>query len=270
MVGDTSARRGGRKLNIDELTSEDFSAIVKRNPIAILPMGAVEEHGSHLPLGTDSFQCEEVVNRLAKEFGALVLPPIRYGDCRSTRNFPGTISLSFETLQAVVMDVLSELARNGISRVVVLSGHAGSGHMASLKLAAQRVAERHANMKIMVLSDYDIAYDLAGKEFPETDGHAGQIETSRMLAIRPDLVGAERPCGDSRPPRYMIVNDPERCFPSGVMGDSRDASAEKGKRIDDYIFTELSRIMTEDFGAQREKGDTSASDIGKEEESHGH
>ena len=86
-----------------------------------------------------------------------------------------------------------ELARNGVNNVLVLSGHAGSGHMAAIRLGAQSAVESNDRLKVMVLSDYDIAYDLAGKEFPASDGHAGQIETSRMLAIRPDLVGADRP-----------------------------------------------------------------------------
>ncbi|UCE80329.1 MAG: creatininase family protein [Methanobacteriota archaeon] len=248
------ARRGGSRLNLDELTSQDFSAIAESDPLVILPIGATEEHGSHLPLGTDSFQCEEIVQRLAREFNALVLPPIRYAECRSTRNFPGTISLKSETVQALVTDVLSELARNGISKVIVMSGHAGSGHMAALKLGALRVIEQNADMRVMVLADYDIACDLAGQEFPQDDGHAGQIETSRMLAIRPELVSSERPFGDARPPRHMIVSDPQRYFPSGVMGDSRGASAEKGGRISDYISSRLSDIVAQNFDIPRADG----------------
>ena len=148
-------------------------------------------------------------------------------------------------------DVLDELVRNGVSKVVVLSGHAGSGHMAAVKLATQRAVERHPALRAMVLSDYDIAYDLAGKEFPPEDGHAGQIETSRMLAIRPDLVGDDRPVGDARPPRYMVVSDPETYFPSGVMGDPREATAEKGRRIDDYISTKLAGLVSEGFNIPR-------------------
>ncbi|MDH3365623.1 MAG: creatininase family protein [Thermoplasmata archaeon] len=239
------------KLRFDEITSSDFSEAVKTDPIAILPIGATEEHGSHLPLGTDSFQCEEVVGRLAAEFGALVLPPIRYGECRSTRKFPGTISLRSETVYALVTDVLAELVRNGVSKVIVLSGHAGGGHMAALKLGANRVVEQHPNLRVMVLSDYDIAYDLVGQEFPANDGHAGLIETSRMLGIRPDLVGDDRPVGDARPPKFMVVDDPQKYFPTGVMGDSRAASAEKGRRIDDYIFEKLSDIVADNFGIDR-------------------
>src|SRR4030043_1382804 len=117
--------------------------------------------------------------------------------------------------------------------------------MAALRLGAQRAGEKDNDLKVMVLSDYDIAYDLRGKEFPEDDGHAGGIETSRMLRLRPDLVGAARPSGKARPPKYMILPDPERYFPSGVMGDSTGASAVKGKNIDDYVVAQLSKLVIE-------------------------
>jgi len=251
-----SERFVGGKRNIDELTSTEFAAIVKGNPLVILPIGATEEHGSHLPLGTDSMQCEEVVSRVADEFGALVLPPVRYGECRTTRNFPGTLSLRSETVQSLVVDIVGELARNGVRRVLVLSGHAGSGHMAAIRLGVQNVVRDHPDLKAMVLSDYDIAYDLAGKEFPKDDGHAGQIETSRMLGIRPDLVGRTRPVGKTRPPKYMILNDPEKHIPTGIMGDSRGSSAEKGARIDKYITKNLCEYIARNFGLRRAKGKT--------------
>jgi creatinine amidohydrolase len=240
--------------SIDEMTSVEFAKAVRRDPLVILPFGATEEHGSHLPLGTDSMQCEEVVRRISEEFGALVLPPIRYGECRTTRNFPGTVSLRSETVQSLAFDIVSELARNGVTRVLVLSGHAGSGHMAAIRLGVQRAVEANPSLKVMVLSDYDIAYDLAGKEFPGDDGHAGQIETSRMLGIRPELVARSRPVGKTRPPRFMILSNPEEFMPTGVMGDPRGSSAEKGGRIDDYIVENLCDAVGRNFGIERRGG----------------
>ncbi|HIH01514.1 TPA: creatininase family protein [Thermoplasmata archaeon] len=245
-----SERSARKTRSIDEMTSPEFAREVKRDPLVILPFGSVEEHGSHLPLGTDSMQCEEVVRRIAERFDALVLPPIRYGECRTTRNFPGTITLRSETVQSLAFDIVSELARHGVKKVLVLSGHAGSGHMAAIRLGVQRAVEVSPAVKAMVLSDYDIAYDLAGKEFPRDDGHAGQIETSRMLGIRPDLVGRSRPVGRTRPPKYMILPEPEKFIPTGVMGDSRGSSAEKGGRIDEYIVDNLSEVVARNFGVK--------------------
>ena len=236
---------------MDEITSVDFARLAKVRPLVIVPIGSVEEHGSHLPLCTDAYQAEEIATRVAEAFGALVCPPIRYGECRSTRNFPGTISLSGETVRSLAFDIASELSRNGVDKVMFLTGHAGSAHMAALRAGALRAVECNPKLKVMVLSDYDIAYDLRGKEFPEDDGHAGEIETSRMLRLRPELVGKARPKGKARPPKYMVLPDPEKYFPSGVMGDSTKASARKGGNIDDYVVEKLCGLVSENFGLKR-------------------
>lgn len=246
-----SAKSRDEPLLLEELTSDEFARLVKRRPLVIVPIGSVEEHGSHLPLCTDSFQAEEICRRIALQFNAILCPPIRYGECRSTRNFPGTLSLSSETVQGLAHDIVSELGRNGIDKILVLTGHAGSGHMAAIRLGAQRAVERNPRLKVMVLSDYDIAYELLGKEFPEKDGHGGELETSRVLGIRPELVGKSRPKGKTRPPEFMVLPDPEKYFPEGIYGDTSAASAKKGKTVDDYIVGRLCEIISRNFGISR-------------------
>lgn len=229
---------------LDELTMSEFKEKVSESTVVILPIGAVEEHGPHLPLCTDSLQPEYIAQKVAEKTGALIAPPIRYGYCSSTRNFPGTITISFDTLRSLIYDLLSEFIRNGIKNIVVLSGHAGRVHMAALRLAAQRVVnENEAN--IMVLSDYDIAYDLLDRDetIPSDDGHSGLIETSRIMAIRKDLVKGKGITGKDRPPKFKVLKDPEKYFPSGVMGDPANASKDKGDEINEYIIDELVRLV---------------------------
>lgn len=245
--------RSGASIRADEVTSPEFAKLAKEGRLFIVPVGSLEEHGSHLPLGTDTMQAEEVVRRLAEEFGAVIMPTIGYGECRSTHNFPGTVTLSFETVQAMARDILSELSRNGVTKVLFLTGHAGSGHMAALRLGAQRVVDEHPNLEVMVVSDYDVAYELKGKEFPEDDGHAGLIETSRILNIRKELVRKPRPVGRTRPPKFMVLADPERHIPTGVMGDPRGANSAKGARIDDYVVDGLSQMVARNFRIKRKK-----------------
>ena len=229
---------------LDELTMKEFSEKVDENTVVILPIGATEEHGAHLPLNTDSLQPEFVAEKVATATEALIAPPIRYGLCSSTRNFPGTITISFDTLRSLVYDILSELHRNGIKNIVVLSGHAGRVHMAALRQAAETVVREH-DVKIMVLSDYDIAYDLIDVDMsiPKDDGHSGLIETSRILDIREDLVKGEGEVGSTRPPKFMVLPDPEKYFPTGVMGDPKGASKPKGDQINDYIIKELVKLI---------------------------
>jgi len=227
----------------DELTSKEIGARINEKSVAIFPIGAVEEHGPHLPLSTDSLQPEYVAIEVAKKLeNAFVLPIMKYGQCSSTKNFPGTISLRFETLEMIAEDVLCELHRNGFRNAVVLSGHAGRLHMAALKLAAERALEK-CKMKIMVLSDYDIAYAMKEIEIPTDDGHAGMIETSRVMAIRPDLVkGTADPCHPDFP-KYRVMPDSEKFFPDGVMGDPQLANREFGDKANRIIIDELAELV---------------------------
>jgi creatinine amidohydrolase len=231
---------------LDEMTMPEFEEKVKQNPVVILPLGAIEEHGPHLPLCTDSIQPEYVAQKVAERTGALIAPPIRYGFCSSTKNFPGTITISFDTLRALIYDILTEFVRNGIKNIVVLSGHAGRVHMAALRLAAQDIVEE-SDVNVMVLSDYDIAYDLLDKDvtIPPDDGHSGLIETSRVMAIRGELVKGEGVPGKTRPPKFMVLKDPETHFPTGVMGDPKNASKEKGDEINEFIIQELIKMIKE-------------------------
>ncbi len=235
----------------DELTSREFEALAKKKPLVILPVGSLEEHGEHLPLGTDSFQAEEVARRVGLAFDAVLLPSIAYGDCHSTKNFPGTVTISFDTVRTISFDILSELSRNGIDKVLVLTGHAGSGHMMALRLGAQKAVESDPNLKVMLLSDYDLAYELRGKGFPEGDGHGGMIETSRILGIRPELVSKARPKGRNTAPRFMVLPHPEEHFPAGISGDASAASSKKGREIDDYVVGRLCELVSENFGMKR-------------------
>jgi creatinine amidohydrolase len=123
--------------------------------------------------------------------------------------------------------------------------------MAALRLAAQEVVWQHEKEnpekrpRIMVCSDYDFAYELKGKYFSEKDGHAGTIETSRVMAIKPELIKAKGGKSFPKFPRFEIVADPERYFPTGVIGDPTAASAEKGRMINKYIVREVAKLVEE-------------------------
>jgi len=150
----------------------------------------------------------------------------------------------------IVHDVLEEFVRNGFNRLLILSGHAGNTHMAALRLAAQEVLQNHKDVsnrkvRIMVLSDYDFAYELKGKYFSGNDGHAGTIETSRVKAIRPELVKAVGVKSFPEFPRFEVLVDSERLFPSGVIGDPTVATAEKGEMINEYVVKEVVKLVEE-------------------------
>ncbi len=213
---------------LEEMTWTEIEAGLEKTRTVILPVGATEEHGPHLPIFTDTIQALEVAKEVARRRPVFVAPPVHYGVCRSTRGFPGTISISPEALRTLVFDLLSAFRDSGFEAVLILTGHAGGLHLAALKEAAERaVASR--DLRVSLVSDFDLI-DSSGVETPG-DGHAGEIETSRMLVIREDLVrGLPEKHFPSRP-RYLIMRDVRRLMGNGIMGDPSKASKEKGKRF---------------------------------------
>jgi creatinine amidohydrolase len=237
---------------LDELSTKEAEKAAAAGTVVIFPVGSVEEHGKHLPLCTDSIQSEYIALEVAKRTGCLVAPPFRQGICNAGHNFPGTMSIEFDTLFHVARDILSELTRNGFNRIIVLTGHAGSSHMTALRLAAQKVvlenekAAAERKTRIMVLSDYDFAYELKEKlGISPKDGHAGDIETSRVMAIRPDLIKGKGEAGAMNTPRFEVVVDPERYFIGGVNGDPSQASEPKGQKINKYVIEQVAKLVEE-------------------------
>jgi creatinine amidohydrolase len=226
-------------MHLADLTSADFATAVNPNTVVILPVGAVEAHGPHLPLAADILQPMAVAEEVSAKTGALIAPPIHYGLCGSTRLYPGSITTGFDSLRAYVRDILADLHRNGVRLVVVLSGHAGREHMAALRLAAQEVVAA-TGLDVAVLSDYDIVY--GSTLVPRGDGHAGTVETSRVMRLRPDLVKALPKRSVNRTPKYAIVADPRKHWP-GVTGNPRRADVRLAKRLDALIVREIVKLV---------------------------
>jgi len=229
----TSSRR------LYELDSRSFERRLAQNPLVIVPVGALEAHGPHLPLGADQIQAEATAAALAERVDALVAPTIAYGSAPGARRFPGTVSLSMAQLEQHAAGVLSELGRTGVRRILVLSGHAERGHMAALREAADDAMRAHPGVRVAVLSDYDFVYELRGKESPATDGHAGLLETSRVLALAPETVGAERPVVENRRSPFLPGPGSVTEWPESVMGDTRPASADLGRRVQAHVLDRL-------------------------------
>ncbi|MCG2825642.1 MAG: creatininase family protein, partial [Thermoplasmatales archaeon] len=187
---------------------------------------------------------------VAEKIKGYILPPVRYGVCSSTKNFPGSISLSFDTMRNLIYDILSELVRNNVRKVVVISGHAGRMHMSAIRLAAEKIVNE-TNVKIIVLSDYELLYDEKGRKFlkrigiPEWDGHGGAIETSRVMLSRPDLIKCKGKKSIPKIPRYHVLRNPEKYFPEGIIGDPSAASKNKGEKITDWVVKEIVRLVRE-------------------------
>lgn len=230
------------KIYIEEMTKDEFKERLDSGALVVLPLGSIEEHGPHLPLATDCFQPKFVAKRLAEKMSCMVAPFIYYGNCGSTAPFTGSVSVSFDSLRFYVRDILSSFLMQGAKNVLVMSGHAGRMHMAALKLAAAEAWDDagRPSARIFVLSDYDFAYDYIGRDdIPDWDGHAGTIETSRMLEIRSDLVGDLPEDWKAEFDRFSVIYDSKEIIPHGFWGAPKKASAELGREVDDHILDAL-------------------------------
>ena len=158
----------------------------------IIPVGAIEQHGPHLPLSVDSTICEAVARAVSAETRVPVVPTLSYGVSASHGDFPGTIALRPETLIAVVQDVVDSLHSSGVRQFILLNGHIWNN--GSLDVSAEKLRVRHRDSRVRALG-YVTMYP-----GPEVDGHvtygrglmhANYFETSVMLHLRPDLVRME-------------------------------------------------------------------------------
>ena len=229
---------------IAEMTMSDFSAGLEKTRTILIPFGSTEEHGTHLPLDTDTLHAMEVGRRLSEQRPLFVAPPIHYGVCRSSSQHPGTITISTETLKRLTIDIVSSLQRLGLVNFVLLSGHAGGTHMSALTDAGEQLLEMYPNIRIAVLTEYMLAAR-EGKHLIETvgDSHAGEIETSRILHSHPHLVQGRAPKEFPSFPTGILVRNKQKYWPGGVWGDPNKASAEKGKQLEQVVITALERLV---------------------------
>lgn len=229
---------------LEEITMPEFIAGLTETRTVLIPFGATEEHGSHLPLGTDTFQAADVCRLLSGQRRVFVAPAVPYGVCRSTGDHPGTISLTTETLKALAIDLVRSFYRHGLLNVVLISGHAGGTHNAALLDAGETLLRELPELRIAVASEYALAYE-AGKGLIETvgDSHAGEIETSRILATRPQMVKGTAPAEKPAFPAFILVRDKRRCWPGGVDGDPSKADAAKGRQLETLVVAALGRLV---------------------------
>ena len=208
----------------------------------ILPLGATEQHGPHLPLGTDTFRAAALAERLAAQLpGSLVAPVLPVGCSDEHRRFSGLLSLDCETLATVIVNCAQRMADWGVRQLVLLSAHGGNDQ--ALALAAERINQQLPRLHLWVLpaeltmmSKALLAVAEKDNIAPETVGiHAGESETSEMLHLRPDLVrmrlAAPGYTGDMVQILQQLREAGLRSItPNGVLGDPTCADGARGER----------------------------------------
>jgi creatinine amidohydrolase/Fe(II)-dependent formamide hydrolase-like protein len=218
--------------------------------VALLPVGAIEQHGPHLPLDTDAWDAERICDDVAAACShprPIVLPLVAYGVSYHHDDFPGTLSISPDTLSRMVYEIGIAVARNGITKLLIINGHGGNAP--ALHFAAQMI---NRDTGIFTAVDTGESSDTDIDKLTETpnDVHAGEVETSTTLALRPELVRMDlaKPAIPRFSSHYLDFTSKrgvgwyahtKKISESGVLGDPTLASAEKGR--------EMWRIMVENL-----------------------
>jgi creatinine amidohydrolase len=175
---------------MEEITSPQFiGAVEKAGGVCVIPLGIIEKHGPHLPLGTDLFEAREIAVSAAKKEYTIIFPPYFTGQIFEAKHQPGAIAYSKDLMWKMLEETCAELSRNGLKKIILLNGHGGNNNFLQYFCQAQ-LAEQNNYVVVFFRpgEDPDLDKEIASLEKAKLDGHAGEEETSMMYVIRPDLV----------------------------------------------------------------------------------
>jgi len=237
-----------RTAQLGRLSWTEVEEAVAEDPVILLPIGTVEQHGPHLPVNADNMVAEYVASRAAERTNALVAPAINYGCSEVYRRFAGTVSVRQETLAAMVRDVCKSFVAQGFRRIVFVNNH--GGNEPACEQVARELGQEHG-LVVGSVYPWKLGYLLMRDSYedPNTSyGHGAEPETSAMMAMFPEDVVEDRmesgsyvPFAGWRPRGYSTVDVPGQkvggtiyldardISPNGVTGDPGVASAELGE-----------------------------------------
>ena len=247
-------------IEIEDLSWADVKkAIDAGYDTAVFAVGAMEQHGPHLPIKTDAAIGEALALEVAKRLGnALKGPTIRLGCSRHHLSFAGTVSVQPETLLAVLSDYVSSLCHHGFKKIVILASH--GGNFAPINQALEELRESHPGHKIIFCGNISAMMDVMFSEAArhnvtkeQAGVHAGDLETSIMLALEPDWVRSERYAAGfidefgSEAQKVIGEEGIIGLHESGVLGDPTRADDEKGRRYLSAVVDHFVKVIRKDL-----------------------
>jgi creatinine amidohydrolase len=224
----------------EQLTATEFAAAVRETGVCVIPMGVVEKHSEHLPLGTDYLFGHALACRAAEIEPAVVFPPFYFGQIYEARCFPGTLTIPPRLLIELTQSVFDEIGRNGFKKIVVLNAHGGNTHFLRFLAQAALWEEKPYSLYIPMrnLSAEGEEEWLAMRD-TSYGGHACEQETSGVLGTHPHLVHMDRVPQEPAPPMGRMAHLPPTFtgiwwyadYPEHYAGDARTATEEKGQTL---------------------------------------
>ncbi|MBA7568024.1 hypothetical protein ES708_09743 [subsurface metagenome] len=244
---------------IEELTSPDFAlAVEKSKRTCIIPLGILEKHGHHLPLATDLITAREIAIKAAQQEYTLVFPSYYFGQIFEAKHQPGTFAYSHELIWKLLEETCEELSRNGIKKIVLVNGHGGNDHFLPYFCQAQLAKKRDFAVVLFRFEENE-EYTQRMDELKQTevDGHAGELESSVMYSIQPDLVHTERAGDESGSDMARLDSLPNAYtgiwwyakFPNHYAGDGSHVNAIIGELyLKEHVrqLTELLKFVKQD------------------------
>lgn len=221
-----------------KMTADEICAL---NPeLAIIPVGSLEQHGPHLPIMTDWAIATEIGKRVAEAMGAFLIPALPVSTCREHMGKKGSVWMEPTTFYQMMYDIIMSLKTQGFKRVGVLTTHGGI--FITTPLVRDLNARFQPDLQVVVISSETVK---VGNIMETPELHAGEGETSQILAIAPETVHMERAVDfiPDIPRQYLSYGSIFRASPSGVWGIPTKATAEKGERY----FEEFTRQAVDEF-----------------------
>lgn len=237
---------------MEELTSPDFiEAVEKSDGTCIIPLGIMEKHGAHLPLGTDMIDVREITFRAAIQEYVIIFPPFYFGQIYEAKHQPGTMAYSPELVWNILEETCDELNRNGISKIILVNGHGGNNSLLPYFCQTQLAKQKgYAVYLFQSEESREFREKVMQLRKTETGGHADEEETSMMLSHRPDLVHLDRAAEQSGedlnrldlPFTYTGIWWYAK-YPNHYAGDGSYASEELGNLILDHDAGQLVEMI---------------------------
>lgn len=228
------------------MLSTTTSPEAKDKTVAVLPVGSFEQHGPGLPLTTDTLIAGELARRCADTYDLLLLPPICFSCSHEHAAFPGTISVSPTTLSRVIEEVADDLSRQGVPKLVVMNCHGGNSVL--INVVQQANAARKSMLLYPTSHHWNLARAASGCATDNhQDMHAGEAETSILLAVAPEQVQPGWESADHQVDDRSLLTlvGMDRLTETGVIGRPSLASAQKGEALLDALVERLSDPLKE-------------------------